>query len=178
MLRYADRAPRPAPRHAAGRATAASTRLEGFLLAGDTSAEAWIKPLLQDELPAQAYGRLLLRPGAKAPVAVQSRGKQVCTCFDVSETEIDGRAGRPAAGAGGQRLAALQAELQVRHQLRLLPARTQAHGARSCRRWHVRTAARQMASSMPFAGTIAAMGISQYIKEIGRGKQGARSLDP
>eukprot|EP01031_Cornospumella_fuschlensis_P041590 gene41590-50754_t len=34
--------------------------LVGFVLAGDTSAEAWIKTLLQDELPAQAYGRLLL----------------------------------------------------------------------------------------------------------------------
>jgi len=34
--------------------------LEGFMLAGDTSAQSWIKTLLQDELPAQAYGRLLL----------------------------------------------------------------------------------------------------------------------
>jgi assimilatory nitrate reductase catalytic subunit len=47
----------------------------GFVLAGDTSAQAWVKTLLQEELPAQAYGRLLLVPGAKAPVAVQSRGK-------------------------------------------------------------------------------------------------------
>ena len=44
---------------------------------------------LQDELPAQAYGRLLLIPGAQAPVAVASRGKQVCSCFDVSERQID-----------------------------------------------------------------------------------------
>jgi assimilatory nitrate reductase catalytic subunit len=64
------------------------TRLEGFMLAGDISAEAWVKPLLQDELPAQAYGRLLLTPGAKAPVAVAARGKQVCSCFDVSEDQI------------------------------------------------------------------------------------------
>ena len=42
--------------------------LDGFLLAGDTSAEAWIKTLLQDSLPAQSYGRLLLVPGSKAPV--------------------------------------------------------------------------------------------------------------
>ena len=45
-------------------------RLEGFLLAGDTSAEAWIKTLLQDSLPAQSYGRLLLVPGSKAPAEV------------------------------------------------------------------------------------------------------------
>ena len=62
--------------------------LEGFLMAGDISAEAWIKPLLQDELPAQAYGRLLLIPGSKAPVAVASRGKQVCSCFDLSDRQI------------------------------------------------------------------------------------------
>ncbi len=64
--------------------------LVGFVLAGDTSAEAWIKTLLQDELPAQAYGRLLLSPGAKAPVAVQSRGKLVCTCLNVTDMAIDG----------------------------------------------------------------------------------------
>ena len=64
------------------------SRLDGFMLAGDISAEAWVKPLLQDELPAQAYGRLLLIPGAKAPMAVVARGKQVCSCFDVSETQI------------------------------------------------------------------------------------------
>jgi assimilatory nitrate reductase catalytic subunit len=62
--------------------------LAGFVLAGDTSAEAWIKTLLQDELPAQAYGRLLLLPGAKAPVAVQSRGKPVCTCLNVTDSAI------------------------------------------------------------------------------------------
>jgi assimilatory nitrate reductase catalytic subunit len=63
-------------------------QLEGFVLAGDTSAEPWIKTLLQDELPAQAYGRLLLVPGATAPVAVQSRGKPVCTCFNVTDAAI------------------------------------------------------------------------------------------
>ena len=45
--------------------------------------------MLQDELPAQAYGRLLLSPGAKAPLAVTPRGRQVCSCFDVSESQIE-----------------------------------------------------------------------------------------
>ncbi len=62
--------------------------LAGFVLAGDVSAQAWIKTLLQDELPAQSYGRLLLLPGAKAPVALQARGKPVCTCFSVTDAEI------------------------------------------------------------------------------------------
>ena len=62
--------------------------LTGFVLAGDTSAEAWIKTLLQDELPAQSYGRLLLVPGAKAPLAVQSRGRLICTCLNVTDAAI------------------------------------------------------------------------------------------
>jgi assimilatory nitrate reductase catalytic subunit len=67
----------------------ADTRLEAFLLGGDISAEAWVRPLLQDELAAQAYGRALLQAGAKAPVAVAARGRQVCSCFDVGEVRID-----------------------------------------------------------------------------------------
>ena len=63
--------------------------LAGFMLAGDTSAQAWISTLLKDELPAQTYGRLLLVPGAKPPVAVQSRGKLVCSCFNVTDMAID-----------------------------------------------------------------------------------------
>jgi assimilatory nitrate reductase catalytic subunit len=64
------------------------SRLDAFLLAGDVAAQAWIKTLLQDELPAQAYGRLLLAPGAKAPVALAARGRQVCSCFDISESQL------------------------------------------------------------------------------------------
>ncbi len=94
--------------------------LAGFVLAGDVSAQAWIKTLLQDELPAQAYGRLLLLPGAKAPVALQSRGKPVCSCFSVSDEQIatglrdiasaPGGAGRLASDE--QRLLALQDKLK------------------------------------------------------------------
>ncbi|WP_137895562.1 nitrate reductase [Ramlibacter sp. 2FC] len=87
------------------------TRLEGFVLAGDTSAEAWIKTLLQDELPAQAYGRLLLVPGAKAPVAIQSRGRQVCTCFNVTDEAITAKL-QDCRGSEDERLAALQGSLK------------------------------------------------------------------
>jgi len=87
------------------------TRLDGFMLAGDISAEAWVKPLLQDELPAQAYGRLLLVPGAKAPVAVAARGKQVCSCFDVSEGQITAALG-DCAGTPEARLLQLQDRLK------------------------------------------------------------------
>ena len=42
--------------------------LEAFLLAGDTRAQSWMSTLLQDEQPAQNYGRALLAGGATPPV--------------------------------------------------------------------------------------------------------------
>ncbi|MGQ2999308.1 (2Fe-2S)-binding protein, partial [Variovorax sp.] len=85
--------------------------LEAFLLGGDTSAEAWIATVLREELPAQDYGRLLLSPGARAPVAVQSRGKPVCTCFNVTDLAIE-RQLRRCDGSPAERLAALQGALK------------------------------------------------------------------
>ena len=79
-----------------------NVELVGFALAGDTSAQAWIKTLLEGEMPAQAYGRLLLMPGAKPPVAVNARGKLVCTCFNVADTAIDAHLASLAAPAIGQ----------------------------------------------------------------------------
>ena len=86
-------------------------RLEAFLLSGDIAAEAWIKPLLQEERPAAAYGRSLLAGGAKAPVPSAPRGRQVCSCFDVSENEIAACLARTA-GPSDAVLRALQAELK------------------------------------------------------------------
>ena len=85
--------------------------LQAFLLAGDTSAETWVRTLLQEGLPAQAYGRLLLRPGADAPAALARRGRQVCGCFDVTDTSIVACL-RTIAGDDAQRLARLQRQLQ------------------------------------------------------------------
>ncbi len=116
VLRYADK--KRGQRRAvqlvplAGAAdTKAETRLNAFLLAGDTNAQSWIKTLLQDELPAQTYGRMLLVPSAKAPVAVQSRGKQVCTCFNVTDADITAQLGQ-CKGNEDQRLAQLQGALK------------------------------------------------------------------
>jgi assimilatory nitrate reductase catalytic subunit len=88
VLRYADR------RHGHWRSMRLSgagpaQRLDGFLLAGDTSSGAWIRELLERQAPAQAYGRLLLRPGAAAPPALGPRSPQVCSCFDVCAGQID-----------------------------------------------------------------------------------------
>jgi assimilatory nitrate reductase catalytic subunit len=85
--------------------------LDAFLLAGDISAEAWIAPLLQQQLPTQSYGRLMLLPGAAAPGTVPVRERQVCSCFDVSQSRID-EALAGLAGSAAQRLAALQGALR------------------------------------------------------------------
>jgi assimilatory nitrate reductase catalytic subunit len=88
-----------------------ASRLEGFLLAGDISAEAWVRPLLQQELPAQSFGRMLLVPGAKPPLALEPRGRQVCSCFNVSETEIVSSLER-CSGSVESRLGELQSSLK------------------------------------------------------------------
>ena len=109
-LRYVDA--RHGQRRSARLVRAGSdAHLEAVLLGGDTRAEAWIKPLLQQGLPAQALGRQLLHPGATAPAGVSARGKVVCSCFGVSESAI-GSALRACAGSEAERLAALQGSLR------------------------------------------------------------------
>ena len=110
VLHYADKK-RGQRRTAKLTRIADRAELTGFLLAGDTSAEAWIKTVLEGELPAQTYGRLLLSPGAKAPAAVQARGKLVCTCLNVTDAAIDAHLAT-ARGSDTQRLAGLQAALK------------------------------------------------------------------
>jgi assimilatory nitrate reductase catalytic subunit len=109
-LRYAD-ARRGQRRTVRLVRSGADACLEGFLLGGDTRAEAWIKALLQDRLPAQSYGRQLLRPGAAAPGNVASRGKIICSCFGVTETAIAGQLAA-APGSDEERLAVLQGSLK------------------------------------------------------------------
>jgi assimilatory nitrate reductase catalytic subunit len=110
ILRYADarRGQRRAVNLVRG---ATETTLAGFMLAGDTRAQSWIKVLLQDELPAQAYGRALLVPGAKPPMAVVSRGKQVCACFNVADMAIEEQLSR-CTGSASERLNSLQSRLR------------------------------------------------------------------
>ena len=110
VVRYADkkRGQRRAMRLNRGGVNAT---LEGFLLAGDTSAQGWISALLQDEQPAQNYGRALLVPGSTPPVPVVSKGKVVCTCFNVTDIAI-GEALVRCTGSAPARLAALQDTLK------------------------------------------------------------------
>ena len=87
VLRYEDR--RRGQRRAIGLQRAGGdVQLSGFVLAGDTGAEGWIKALLLQQLPAQAFGSQLLSPNARAPQALASAGRQVCTCFNVGQAAI------------------------------------------------------------------------------------------
>jgi assimilatory nitrate reductase catalytic subunit len=54
---------------------------------------------------------MLLVPSATPPVAVQSRGKQICTCFNVTGSAIATQLGQ-CTGTEDQRLVQLQAALQ------------------------------------------------------------------
>jgi assimilatory nitrate reductase catalytic subunit len=120
-LRYADarqgqrRAVRLVRASSGESATNGTATLDAFLLAGDTRSQAWIKTLLQEELPAQAYGRQLLQPGSQAPSAlaqaVQAQGQQVCTCFDVGEAAIAQHL-QQCPGTATERLASLQGTLK------------------------------------------------------------------
>jgi assimilatory nitrate reductase catalytic subunit len=87
VLRYADRQ-RGQRRSMRLAGDGSAQRLEAFLLGGDTRAEAWIRPLLQEGHPAHGYGRALLRPDGQAPRASPPRGRQVCSCLDVGEAAI------------------------------------------------------------------------------------------
>jgi assimilatory nitrate reductase catalytic subunit len=86
-------------------------RLEAFLLAGDTSAQEWMKSLLESETDAQAWGRALLAPGAKPPATVAARGRTICACFNVSDSQIDACLAHTE-GDAAVRVAARQAALK------------------------------------------------------------------
>jgi assimilatory nitrate reductase catalytic subunit len=108
-LRYADKK-RGQRRAIRVQRQAGAAQIEGFLLAGDTRAQAWITALLQGQQDASAYGRLLLVPGGQPPVAVERKGAQVCNCFGVTEPEI-AQVLRRCEGSDEQRLSQLQSQL-------------------------------------------------------------------
>lgn len=64
-------------------------KLQAVALAGDISAERWLKDYLEGEQSVATLGRLLLMPSTKAPQNFKARGRIVCNCFNVSETEIN-----------------------------------------------------------------------------------------
>ncbi|NKE65323.1 molybdopterin-dependent oxidoreductase [Ramlibacter sp. RBP-2] len=110
VLRYAD-AKRGQRRAMKLDSAGHERRLQGFLLAGDTRAQAWIRPLLLQELPAQAYGRQLLLADVTPPRPVAETAKQVCSCLGVGDVAIR-QFVAACAGSASQRLASVQSALQ------------------------------------------------------------------
>jgi assimilatory nitrate reductase catalytic subunit len=64
-------------------------QLEAFVMAGDTSAETWLKNLLQTQQSTESYGRRLLMTGQNPPIAMKSVGQTVCTCVGVKDVAIE-----------------------------------------------------------------------------------------
>jgi assimilatory nitrate reductase catalytic subunit len=95
------------------RATEGSTdiALDAFVLAGDTSAETWLKALLQTQAPTQDFGRRLLMTGSQPPVALAAAGTTVCSCVGVKDQAIRDHL-ETTSGDANQRLASLQAALR------------------------------------------------------------------
>ncbi|AVT03209.1 (2Fe-2S)-binding protein, partial [Paracidovorax avenae] len=103
----------PGVEHGTGSADGNELRLSALLLAGDTSAEAWLRDLLQEERPAQGYGRRLLSPGLQAPdgaTPAPPRSRPVCSCMNVSDAAIAAQLGQ-CHGGDAERLGQLQAAL-------------------------------------------------------------------
>jgi assimilatory nitrate reductase catalytic subunit len=82
----------------------ASGRIAGVRLAGETGATAWLKEQMQNGVLVPPALALAPRPAGSA--AAVPRGKIVCNCFDVSETNIRAAVGR------GADLPALQRSLK------------------------------------------------------------------
>ncbi len=90
---------------------AQDTQLNAFIIAGDTSAETWLKALLQTQASTQAYGRRLLMTGSKPPVALVDAGNTVCSCVGVKDIAIHNHL-KIYKGDSAQRLASLQGTLK------------------------------------------------------------------
>ncbi|GGI55547.1 nitrate reductase [Oxalicibacterium solurbis] len=84
-------------------------KLQAVSLSGDLSAEHWLKQYLEAEQPVAKLGRLLLMPTASPPQGFKSRGRIVCNCLNVSETEI---VDALASHSGGDALGMLQQKLK------------------------------------------------------------------
>lgn len=90
-------------------------KLVAVSLSGDISAQGWLREYLENEQPVASLGRLLLMPSSKAPQGFKARGRIVCNCLNVSESEIEVALEEQSASDkrdAGIRLACLQKTLQ------------------------------------------------------------------
>ncbi len=69
-------------------------KLQAVSLTGDLSAEVWLKEYLQGEQSVTQLGRLLLMPSNAPPQGFTARGRIVCNCFNIAESDIAGVLGQ------------------------------------------------------------------------------------
>ncbi|TAK89912.1 MAG: nitrate reductase [Burkholderiaceae bacterium] len=62
--------------------------LQAVALAGDLAAEGWLKEYLQNGQSVASLRLLLLMPTTKPPAGFHARGKVICSCLNVAESEI------------------------------------------------------------------------------------------
>jgi len=86
-------------------------KLTAVALAGDMSAEVWLRQYLEAEMPVAELGRMLLMPSSKAPQGFKARGRIVCTCLNVADSEITDALGTMQ-GEPDAMLAVLQGQLK------------------------------------------------------------------
>ena len=81
-------------------------KLVGARLTGETAARDWLKELMAQGAPAETVRRWMLAPVSSPPAGQPLRGRVVCNCLDVAESEIHQRF------AAGATLEQLQTELK------------------------------------------------------------------
>jgi assimilatory nitrate reductase catalytic subunit len=86
-------------------------RLDAFLLAGDASAQGWMRSMLQSEQATPSQAHRLLAAGAKPPSEAAPASPQVCNCFNISADQINTTL-QSCTGSAEERLMQLQGELK------------------------------------------------------------------
>ena len=86
-------------------------RLDAFLLAGDESAQGWMRSMLQTEQATPSQAHRLLAAGAKPPADTAPTSPQVCNCFNINADQINTLLSR-CTGSADERLVQLQGELK------------------------------------------------------------------
>ena len=97
---------RDAKRGVSKRALVEHGKISGVRLTGETLAASWLKQAMLQGNPVAEMRAWLLAPLSSPPASVKPRGRVVCNCMDVSESDICAQM------ALGADLAALQASLQ------------------------------------------------------------------
>jgi assimilatory nitrate reductase catalytic subunit len=87
-------------------------KLTAVSLSGDMSAEQWLKEYLQGEQSVAELGRMLLVPSSKPPQGFKSRGRIVCNCFNIAESQIAESLTAIKHGSPDDKLATLQNQLK------------------------------------------------------------------